>query len=358
MPLLVFLACTEKPIAVDTSIEEQVVHIDPSQQGNWAVATDTDSFRNRHDQELALQYWYPTTDVRETMHEYGELVASDVQDKGAPDCSTKHPVVMFSHGNGGMRYQSYFLTEYLASHGFVVVAPDHYGNTIFDMDEATRAELIFRRPEDIVDSFDHLLESDLLQDCVDPAAGYAMIGHSFGGYTTIALSGALIDTEETAIFCATYPSSWLCGGVAEFAENNGAGVYDRGDERIWASVPLAPAGYEVLFANLDKIEVPMLYMGGGKDTSTGMTWSVQPLYDGVIARKWLVEFPLAGHYTFTNACDMLPTYDDCGEGYLPPPEAHLLINEIVTAFLGKELGYTGWENSFPPESTDLLWTEN
>jgi len=338
--------------------EEEIVHIDPSQQGSSIVATRADRMINRHGQELDVQYWYPTLEAREDLHVYDDIIVAGVQDRGTPDCSQERPVVMFSHGNGGMRYQSFFLTEYLASHGFVVVAPDHYGNTAFDMNAASLSELIFRRPEDIVDSFSHLLDHELFQGCIDPDAGYAIIGHSFGGYTSIALAGAQIDTEETSIFCSTSPSSWLCSGVAEFAQDHGTGVYDRQDSRIWGAVPMTPAGYEAVFANLDKIEIPMLYMGGGKDTTTGMSWSVQPLYDGVIAPKWLAEFPEAGHYTFSNACDILPAYDDCGEGFLPPPEAHLLINEIVTAFLAKELGYTGWEDSFPLESEHVLWTEN
>jgi predicted dienelactone hydrolase len=32
-----------------------------------------------------------------------------------------------------VRFQSYFLCEHLASHGFVVVAPDHIGNTTIDL---------------------------------------------------------------------------------------------------------------------------------------------------------------------------------------------------------------------------------
>src|SRR5690606_6372290 len=38
------------------------------------------------------------------------------------------PFVAFSHGNGGVRFQNTFQAERLASHGFVVVAPDHTGN--------------------------------------------------------------------------------------------------------------------------------------------------------------------------------------------------------------------------------------
>ena len=41
-----------------------------------------------------------------------------------------YPLIVFSHGNGGLGVQSFFLTEYLASHGYVVVCPDHTGNSL------------------------------------------------------------------------------------------------------------------------------------------------------------------------------------------------------------------------------------
>ena len=39
------------------------------------------------------------------------------------------PIILFSHGNQGIKEQSFFLTEHLASHGYLVVAPDHQYNT-------------------------------------------------------------------------------------------------------------------------------------------------------------------------------------------------------------------------------------
>src|SRR5262249_56282777 len=44
-----------------------------------------------------------------------------------------YPLVMFSHGFGGHRRQSTFLCTHLASHGYVVAACDHTGNTLFDV---------------------------------------------------------------------------------------------------------------------------------------------------------------------------------------------------------------------------------
>ena len=49
------------------------------------------------------------------------------------------PVVLFSHGNGGIRFQSFFFAAHLASHGYVVVSPDHHGNTFVDTPGRTLA---------------------------------------------------------------------------------------------------------------------------------------------------------------------------------------------------------------------------
>ena len=351
---MMLFACADKEVVT----EYEAKSIDPTQPGGWTVGTRDDEFVNRHGQEMNIQFWYPTEDLTSDIHEYDDLIAGTAQDGGQPNCQEKRPVVLFSHGNGGMRYQSYFLMEFLASHGFVVVAPDHVGNTAFDMNDSPHSELVFRRPEDIVDAYEFLLSETRYSDCVDEEQGYAVIGHSFGGYTSIALAGAELNTEETANFCTQYPDAWLCDDIAQFAQENGDGIYDRSDARIWASVPMTPAGYEALLSGLDSIEIPMLFWGGGKDELTAMEWSVRPLYDGVESKKILAELPQAGHYTFTNACDILPAYDDCGEGFLPPPDAHVIINEITIAFLAKQLGYKGWENSLPVSSDDLVWIED
>jgi len=58
------------------------------------------------------------------------------------------PLIAFSHGSGGIRFQNTFQMEHLASHGFVVVAPDHQGNTLLD-NSGTFAELAVARPLDI-----------------------------------------------------------------------------------------------------------------------------------------------------------------------------------------------------------------
>lgn len=43
------------------------------------------------------------------------------------------PVVVMSHGDAGSRYNMETVSEYLASHGYVVIAPEHTGNSPYSM---------------------------------------------------------------------------------------------------------------------------------------------------------------------------------------------------------------------------------
>ena len=54
----------------------------------------------------------------------------------------KMPVLVFSHGNNSIGEQNYFMAEYFASHGWVVVAPNHTHNTVSDTPGASCIALI------------------------------------------------------------------------------------------------------------------------------------------------------------------------------------------------------------------------
>ena len=62
---------------------------------------------------------------------------------------------MHSHGNGGEGLLAYPYGELMASHGWILVAPNHTGNTAFD---EYRDETL-RRLEDEQSAFEHFLGS-------------------------------------------------------------------------------------------------------------------------------------------------------------------------------------------------------
>lgn len=93
---------------------------------------------------LPIEAWYPATgahdgqDVDAAMRDRYELlpgfppVDQEAVREAAPRAG-RYPLVAFSHGFGGHRRQTTFLCSHLASHGYVVAAVDHTGNTIVDM---------------------------------------------------------------------------------------------------------------------------------------------------------------------------------------------------------------------------------
>ena len=330
---LILGACTEPPY---------LAYSPPDAPGSYLPGTATSSMTLSTGEDSTIQYWYPATDEVGGAYLYdGTYPSPSTKEQATPDCTQPRPVIMFSHGNGGIRFQSYFLTEFLATHGFVVVAPDHTGNTTFDLDDARRGEMAFRRPEDIQRGFDHAIADPFLEGCIDPERGYAMMGHSFGGYTSLAIAGATIDVADLADYCATMPS-FVCDAVdAWYAEFPDTHVAQLGDPRAWASIPLTPAGYAAMQTGLAEIAIPMMVWGGSSDSMTTMADEVSPIYNALTATpRYLAELQNAGHYTFSDACEILPLPLFCGENLIPVEDAHPLINTSITTFLQYSLDVT------------------
>jgi predicted dienelactone hydrolase len=84
---------------------------------------------------LLTDVWYPALPSRferATQANHPMNQTHDARNDAAP-AEGRFPLIAFSHGNSGLRRQSTFLTTHLASWGFVVTAPDHAGNTLFEM---------------------------------------------------------------------------------------------------------------------------------------------------------------------------------------------------------------------------------
>ena len=105
--------------------------------------------------------------------------------RDADVASGKFPVVLFSHGFGGFRTQSTFLTSYLASQGMVVIAPDHPSRDL--------AAALTGGTFETDDPQIHLLEAlDFLVNDTEKFGAHvdadrvATLGHSAGGGTALA----------------------------------------------------------------------------------------------------------------------------------------------------------------------------
>jgi predicted dienelactone hydrolase len=181
---------------------------DPFTRGPFPVGVRSVSLP-RGERRLQVELWYPADDAfagadldpaqrdrYQMMPGVPMTWQAAVRDAPARAADAPWPLVVFSHGLGGHRRQSTFLCTHLASHGYVVAAPDHPGTTFLDAlglfsgrrsgGDRMRAWVeagMHTRPGDASAVIDGLLGGALALR-VDPAR-VGMCGHSFGGWTTL-----------------------------------------------------------------------------------------------------------------------------------------------------------------------------
>lgn len=272
------------------------------------------------DRELPALTWYP---------------ARGAGANAPPVLGRKLPVLVMSHGLNGRKEHAAFIAQRVAAAGYLVVAADHVNDSV------ASAPL---RPVDITKLLDRLADRGAapawLADLAD-LEHVAVYGHSFGGYTGLAVAGAKVgpNPEWTAL-CAATPATFGC--PAPTPATMPAMTYR--DRRVDAVIAAAPAGFfQFGRAGTAAIETPVVVLAGGKDELTTLAEYVRPLYQHVTRPRWLVELPLAGHMTFIDLCakvDRLPppfkaeVAAQCApDAPLPLAAAHALIADAVVASL-------------------------
>lgn len=371
LPCLVLLACGgtealsplpegERPLlpALPTG--------DPEALGPYAIGVTTvEVVDGPEGRTLPVEVWYPAeappgAETASYALMLGPLtlveVASPngaVRDALSDLRGAGHPLIVFSHGFGGVRFQSVYLTEYLASHGFVVAAPDHVGNTFAELVQETTAlptaTMARLRPEDVSRTIDVVLAhaedpGDPLHRLVDPAR-IGVAGHSFGGFTSIRVAGAEIDLDLITAECAADPGSLFCDGYEV-----GAFPASARDPRVIAALPQAPAGDVIYGASgMDAIHIPMMIQGGTADTSTPFPTEQEIPYGKLAKDAYLLGLAEAGHFTFSDMCAVIDVIglsadqfeDGCSAENQDPVLAHQLINRYATAFFQQHLSGEG-----------------
>ena len=326
--------------------------------GPYSVGTKYYKFTGSEGLEITVQVWYPTSDDSGTPIIYDSLFQGYSWDSALIDCSETHPVVMYSHGNTGMRWNSEFLMQRLVSHGFIVAAPDHVYNTFFDNDEEKYSELILRRPTDIRDSFDWLVsESEsggIFENCLNEDDGYAMSGYSFGGYTTLALAGATIDTAALSEACESGLSEGCQIRDIWWESEPNQDIIDLSDDRIWAAITLAPWNGEVLKSGLLNLSTPTLIITGDSDETIDLNRVLHIVSD--IGDEVDLTFGIinnTGHYQFAPiACEVYVEY--C-EGQLTVEEVANITNRAVLVFLARLLGWPDSDTLEISDSEFIKW---
>jgi predicted dienelactone hydrolase len=158
---------------------------------------------------IRVLVWYPTeaTEGGEVRYDSIFIQPSVLGDAApaAPVHDGGYPTIVHSHGAWGVAGGAGYWGERLVSQGWVLIAPEHAGDTFSDgfpnFSGTTPSNHYIHRPQDMTAALDHvagagLLAGDLRTDAV------ALSGHSRGAYTAWASSGGTFDADIVAAACA------------------------------------------------------------------------------------------------------------------------------------------------------------
>mgnify|MGYP005647543985 CR=1 FL=1 len=231
-----------------------------------------DSSRNR---SIPFEVWLPQAEI--------DLV--------------KFPLVLVSHGSGGEYSNHTWLIDSLVENGFIVAALNHPLNTTRDnTDEGVIS--VWHRPRDISVLLDYLLRDSDWVDVIDESRVGAA-GFSSGGYTVLALAGAIYDPELMSAYCTSQERSKDCELATDSSNvdfRDSSASYK--DERIKSVFSMAPAvGSAITKESLAEIELPVFIIASKDDEL------VSPNYGAIryaenIPLSDLVLLPSGGHFIF------------------------------------------------------------
>ena len=283
----------------------------------------------------------------------------------------KFPVVVFSHGAGGSREGYAYVGKHLASHGYLVVLPQHAGSdtpamrSLVGGDDPESHEALREKAresirarvreklagggdgksvkegvqEDLSRAFNDGLGGPVSKMVNDPAnlenrprdvsfvldqvarepelaaradlSRVGVAGHSFGAYTSLAAAGMRVKVEGVS-------RAWP-------------------DARVKAAVAMSPQGRGVMGiddGSWDEVRVPVLCLTGTKDMGQGQraaAWR-RDILGHIKAPTTFIEIADANHMTFAMSKEGLSDSQRL-RGGVYNEEHNRLIRLSMTAFL-------------------------
>ena len=339
-----------------------------------------------YDRHLKLEVWYPAlipqnktalVTYNSTLGMYKDssrplisftFTGRALRDAAPLKTAGKFPLIIVSHGYVGSRVLMTYLTENLASKGYIVVAIDHTEST--NSDKGGFQSTLLNRAKDILFVLNQV--ADLAKmDSKNFLAGLAdtdntgLIGYSMGGFGVLNAAGAGYSVKlETAFEKMTGGSKAIDVRLV----NNEAFKASQ-DTRIKAVVAFAPWGMQLGVwdsTGLLGLKVPVFFVAGSLDDVSGYQDGIKAIYKGAAnANRYLLTYENARHNIAPNpppAASLKAgvAFDDYYH-YAEPAWNEYRINNInqhfVTGFLGiylKQKDYDKYLN-LPENSNEKTW---
>jgi hypothetical protein len=235
------------------------------------------------DRTIDVHIWYPSTDQAGEPATFkpqlplfsDEFAFTDATILPPPEGQLA-PMVLYSHGGRGFSGQISAVARQFVRNGWIVVAPSHPGQNLFDFEENLPYSYAIIRAADTIAALnlmENLPEDHPLRGRVDTSRILAM-GHSYGGQNSWMLGGLPFDLEGIAERCS--------GGCT--SEDVAAYTAFRSEPRVVAGISVDNLLDENLFRDEDfeDMQTPMLHISsteGNDGTSifnraapTNTTW--------------------------------------------------------------------------------------
>jgi predicted dienelactone hydrolase len=256
----------------------------------------------KRDRQLTVDLWYPAEAAAgaspatysgslpaEPPAPPSHFTIPGIAVRDAAPAAGRFPLVVVSHGYSNATVALSWLTENLASKGYVVAAIRHEDPPITDRSKF--AEPLLRRPLDIAFVTRALQLMLAGEGRIDPART-ALIGYSMGGYGVLTAGGGVLDPASPL-------TQIIPGGLMAPYARGGAAVDDVRANGIKAIVAFAPGGGSLRAwgaEGLAAITAPLLLISGDRDHTVDYQTGARAFFDmATNSRRYLLTFRGAGH---------------------------------------------------------------
>lgn len=220
--------------------------------------------------------------AEERTERFGPYELSVARD--APLAGPVPRLVVVSHGNGGSPWTHRTTAAHLAQAGFAVALLEHPGNSRSDNTLAGTPANLVNRPRHVRAVIDAVLADPGIAPHI-PATGIAVLGHSIGAYTALAVAGGQPHSLPT-----------------EEPDRVPRALAVERDPRVTAVILLAPAAvWFAIDGSLAGVDADVLMRTGALD-------ALAPALHGEIITRGIraprrldhVVVPGAGHFSFQS----------------------------------------------------------
>ena len=285
---ILFLLCSHSASANDAGHSGAVAH------------KDIDFYNDDLQRPTKVRFWYLAGD---------ESCAAKIC---LGEDQKQHRIAIISHGAFGSPLGMSWLGEPMAAAGWLVMGVAHFGESMMYAGETIDPKVVtqfWRRPQDVRFLIDRLNDDGLFNMPLD-TSDIAMLGHSSGGFTALALAGARLEDGKTEQYCqseralfdrgCSYVSNTELVSLQESALEIGRLQSEMLDPRIGRLVAL---GHAVDESSLSEISIPVLIVGSVENDFLPFEVHAGNYAKHIDNAQLLPVEQGAGHFVYINSCD-------------------------------------------------------